>query len=412
MNKIIFYLLIICFASSALGFFSLLPFGGDSLKLYLFDVAALGFVILGSLLLLNSRLKIELSWFSVVNISFLFLASLSLFVNAVNLNTNQLLVSSSYLVRLGIYYLLALIAYTYFKHYKDLVPKVQVLMLASVLFVSLAGFVQLVVLPDFRLLPKEQGWDPHINRLASTFFDPNFTGGFIVLGLSLGLFKLYNSKELNVILLAYVFITALALILTFSRSSWFMFSIVILILGVFKSRKLLVLTLILAFLTYYLIPRAQTRLSGITDPADSAAYRLISWTNAIELSQKNLVFGVGYNAYRYAQEAGGYFSYKDETGGNSGAGADSSLLLVLATTGVIGFFVFAMGYGSLIYSSFINWRRTNNYISGALFASLVSLLGHSQFVNSIFYPQFLLWFAVLIALEGASFSQKTKLTSS
>ncbi len=371
-------------------------------KIYIFDVASGVYGLVGLLLLLNSEKRILLPKYFIFMMLFTGIAFISLLLKAELLSTQQFANSGFYLVRLVIYYLVSFITFNIFGDdmtYRDRIIKI---MLTSAAFVCLAGFIQLFLIPDFRVLPVEQGWDPHINRLASTFFDPNFAGGYIVLGLVLVFSMLSEIKDakakVQVLGLASLFITSL--IATFSRSSWLMFSFVVLLFGIFKTRKLLIVTLLLMFLTYYLVPRAQTRLSGVTDPSDSAALRITSWKNAMNIAQDNAFTGVGFNAYRYAQYEYGFFDYKDESGGNAGSGADSSLLLVLATTGIPGLVIFSLQYVVLVWHGVAGWlKNKNSYMSSALVISIVAILVHSQFVNSIFYPQFLLWMSILYALS-------------
>ena len=99
----------------------------------------------------------------------------------------------------------------------------------SSVILSILGFVQLILFPDFSFM-SQYGWDPHQGRLLSTWYDPNFLGGF--LGLSgvvilsrvlvfLKENKFWNNK--NIILLSSWIIGLVivfgALMLTYSRSA-------------------------------------------------------------------------------------------------------------------------------------------------------------------------------------------------
>ena len=70
-----------------------------------------------------------------------------------------------------------------------------------------------------------EGWDPHIGRLLSTWFDPNFIGGFLgfILSITIAL-GLYYWKEkrtkLALVLGIIGFIGLIALYLTYSRSGY------------------------------------------------------------------------------------------------------------------------------------------------------------------------------------------------
>jgi O-antigen ligase len=276
----------------------------------------------------------------------------------------------------------------------DMLEKATVIksLLLSGVFLSLAGFIQLMVLPDFTVLDPALGWDPHKNRLASTFFDPNFTGGYLSLVL-IYIFlmkdelttKFFQKKSLR-----FFFLLILAAIfLTYSRSTWGMLGIAILLYGWKHSGKIVLLAIFVAFLAYFAVPRIQTRVSGITDPADSAHFRLISWKNTLDIAKDNLVMGVGYNAFKQAQIEYGYLA-PDARKEHSATGSDSSILLVLATTGVFGFVIFFVGY----FLPFLSKKRWHY----AVF--LLPLFLQTQFINALFYPQIMfLWLLALVTIE-------------
>ena len=123
-----------------------------------------------------------------------------------------------------------------------------------------------------------------------------------------------------------------------------MFAVSIFLFGIIRSRKLLFLSLIVGFLAYFMIPRIQTRVAGITDPDDSAKLRFVSWERTFTIAKDHLLLGVGFNNFRSTQEDYGFFDYNIPEGGRAGAGSDSSLLLILATTGLIGFVLYTVFY--------------------------------------------------------------------
>jgi O-antigen ligase len=170
-----------------------------------------------------------------------------------------------------------------------------------------------------------------------------------------------------------------------------MFGVVVLVYGLLRSRKLLLLAGLIAFLAYFAVPRIQTRISGVTDPADSASYRLVSWQHTLEIIKDNILLGVGFNTYRYAQVEYGFIKSGD-LGGNSGAGSDASLLLVFATTGIIGFSVFIFG---MFYPIF-NTSFSNSFILSVV----LGLILESTFINSLFYPQILFIMVMIFAMSS------------
>jgi len=189
-----------------------------------------------------------------------------------------------------------------------------------------------------------------------------------------------------------------ALILTFSRSAWLVFAVSMGVMGVLKSKKLLVVALAAFLAAYALVPRVQTRVAGGVDPDDSARARITSWRDTFEIVRDKPLMGVGFNTFRYAQERYGLFDFKDPLGGRAGAGADSSLLLVLATTGAVGLVAFLlMGFKAL----WPVWLDFSNPTSLAVLAGFAGLLAGSNFINSLFYPWIMIWMWVMLALAGS-----------
>jgi O-antigen ligase len=246
----------------------------------------------------------------------------------------------------------------------------------------------LIILPDFTVLDPSLGWDPHKNRLASTFFDPNFVGAYFVISVAILLERIFpdkgikNNSKVGFYNYFSLIIIVVGLILTFSRSAWGMLGIVVLFYGIFRSRLLLLIAFFTAFMAYFAIPRVQTRISGTTDPADSASLRIVSWGNTAKIIKDNFWTGIGFNTFRYAQEDYGFLT-PDQDEMHSGAGSDSSLLFVFATTGVFGFLLYL---SSFLFPLYDVWRK--RYLGWLVIISvLIGLLMESQFINSLFYPQ-------------------------
>lgn len=376
----------ICLFLLSLG--QLVAFGrGEGGAFYLFDLFIFLFAIIGIIYFLIGRKKFIFPKNSVFLLFFILIGTTSLLLHLTTLDSLEFGFSIFYLIRFVLYFIASLVVYN--MHSSSLISMMEFKnsLYLSALLISVLGFLQLIILPDFTVLDPSLGWDPHKNRLASTFFDPNFTGGYLalILGLFLG-DLLVDREKLSIKQVLFFFVIPLcALLLTFSRSSWGMFATIVFVIGMFKNRKIIFIALVLAFLTYFAVPRVQTRITGTTDPADSAAFRLVSWSNAFEIIKDNVFLGVGFNTYRYAQKDYSFFEV-GSLGGNSGSGADSSLMLVFATTGILGFLFFTAYFLSPILE----------FKSATLIAIFLGLFLHSQFVNSLFYPQILfLWLSLL-----------------
>lgn len=320
------------------------------------------------------------------------------------LNLKEWIISGLYLMRFVLYASLFVVVYDIIRENKRpyiLVRNITNLLILSGVLLSLLGFLQLIIFPDFSQLDPSLGWDPHHNRLLSTFFDPNFLAAYLVLTLTLIItLFLYAAYPMPKFLLILNFLTVfVALVLTFSRSGYLMFAVTAAVIGVLKSRKLIVLALILSLTAYLLVPRVQTRIAGGVDPDDSARFRFESWKRTLVIIKDYPLTGVGFNAYRYAQARYGFFSFEEPLGGHSGAGSDSSLLFVFVTTGIFGLLSYLLLLLKISWESFKNL----NAWSLAMLAGLLGLLVESNFINSLFYPWIMIWFWVV---TGVIFARK------
>ena len=386
------------FVLLSLGQFVNLKFIGlTSNSFYLFDFYIIMQALFGVIYLAAHFKRVPISYTTISLILFTVFALITLGINNVINNYDDLSSQAFYLVRWASYLIVSFFISVLVQNKKLQLNFIYKVIVLSAFALTCIGFIQLFILPDFTVLDPIYGWDPHKGRLASTFFDPNFAAAYIniSLGILLGLFYYQNYEVFSKkILLIQFVVLCIGLFLTFSRSGWGMFVVILGIYGLLKYRWLLLFSFLLAFFAYFAIPRVQTRLSGIADPSDSAHFRLISWSNAVEVFKSSPVIGVGFNSYRQAQKNFNFISPGKE-GGNSGAGTDSSLLFVLATTGISGLSIFILG----ILTSFI--RSVNRFKVGGLIplVILVSLILESNFINSLFYPQIMFTWLIFAQVE-------------
>lgn len=376
-TRLLLYILIL---SLPLGQFGRIPVGFEGVNFYIHDLIVPVLVFYWLIYSLAAKsLKIPKFYFYVL--AFIAIAFISLINGKRWTSDFEFLVSAFYFLRWVLYSLVFLVVAGITKDKKT----VEKYILISGLLLAIVGFVQLVILPDLSTLDRSLGWDPHKNRLVSSFFDPNFTGAYLVMGFTLALALRRFS---------FVTIFSIGILLTFSRSTWLMTSIVIATYGLLKSRKLLLVSLLVAASAYYFVPRVQTRISGATDPADSAHFRIISWKNTWDIAKDNLLTGVGFNSFRYAQKRYGFFTdFDNPSGGRAGAGSDSSILFVLATTGILGLVSYL-----LIYLKVLKDSLKDNILLTSL---IPALLIESQFINSMFFPQIMILFWILVGLKYA-----------
>ncbi|KKR09648.1 MAG: hypothetical protein UT37_C0014G0007 [Parcubacteria group bacterium GW2011_GWA2_39_18] len=307
------------------------------------------------------------------------------------------------------------------------------LVLGSGIILSILGFIQLIIFPDFSSMVPE-GWDPHIGRLLSTWFDPNLLGGlFAFLALLIITQMLFEKIKFWHIASLSIFITAL--LLTFSRSSLvaFVFGFfVIIILTIKRSWWMLGLGIGILIIAFLASPRIQERVGGILTIDVTAQKRVESWNNVLVLARDNPLFGTGFNTLRYVQFEEGLITNPEE---HSAGGSDSSFLTILATTGIFGLLAFLWLWLSALFVSWKLFKRveftpheTEGFRAGAeencvnpsdyyfnsalglgIIGGLASLFVHSQFVNSLLYPHVLVAVWMLLGVAAWIHNKQTQI---
>lgn len=325
----------------------------------------------------------------VVTTFFLFtiVATVSTVMAANKFGASLIISSSLFLIRFIAYFLVSQIIINIVK--KNEIEKwLNIFIICGVTF-TLFGFAQLVTIPDISFLVP-LGWDPHQKRIVSALIDPNFTGALLAILASIASSLYLYKKKAIYLVVAIIFFSGI--VFTFSRSSYLALLVSLVVLGLFKSPKFLAGTSLIFLLVVTLNNQARERIIGAITLDETAKARLESYSRAITIFKNNPILGVGFNTYRYAQDQYGFFTIDAPLGGHSGSGSDSSLLLVAATTGVVGFATFTFFIIAIIRS--ISLQIKSNFLHLGTTAAFLALLIHSQFVNSLFFPQIMLpiWF--------------------
>jgi len=295
----------------------------------------------------------------------------------------------------GIFYLIRLISYTYFLNYvwnfvkSNLINKrliINSLILATVAS-AFFGWIQFFMFPDIKPF-FVYGWDMHLFRLVGTFLDPTFLGLIIVFGLILSINRLIETKN-NRYLLIIIFLL-ISLAFTYSRASYLAFLGAMVLIAFVKNRyRKLFLWVVGLLLIVLMLPTAKNHSIELTRTFSITA-KFDNYQDAIEIFKKFPVFGVGYNNFCYARNK---FIGFESFSSHACSGSDSSLLLILATCGVVGFIIFI----STVLKVF-GFLRGNlmNYFTGPI---LVALFVHSLFSNSLFFPWILGFVIILLAVN-------------
>ena len=249
-------------------------------------------------------------------------------------------------------YFLRFVSYTsfYFAFRTEGVRKyARYLLLAAVLFLGL-GLLQYFFLPDIRFLAY-LGFDDHYYRLIGSFLDPNFSG------LILAVLVILSPWPLLVIPL-------IALVLTFSRASFLSLAVGLIYLSLTNRRLKLLLTLLLLGLFLYLVPKPFGEGVNLWRTF-SIVSRVENQKNALLLFTQKPIFGHGFSPLK----------------------VDNSFIFVLATTGIVGFIAFVTFLKKV-------WLMTADPLART---SILVILVHSLFNNSLFYSWILALFFLLIS---------------
>jgi len=334
--------------------------------------------------------------------AFILTAAFSLILSFPYRQNRELKIAGLYLLRWivysGIYFVLRDLS-------KEKVPNFDIrisnLLIASGIVAAILGLAQYVFLPDIRSLAINH-WDPHYYRVVGTYLDPGYTGMIYVLTLILIIIKLGKKNMTNCSLannlsmkkfglVIWGILTYVALALTYARSAYLAYLIGMGVIAWYKkSVKFFFTVLLIGVLTVFLLPRPGGE--GVKLERQSTIWaRINNWRQSLQVGFDHPLFGAGFNTYRYVQRDYGFLDQKNWQKTHAGAGADSSLLFLFATTGVAGL----MSYIYLMVKIFNLGLRNK---SPVIVSSLMALLGHSFFNNSLFYAWIIIWGWMLLAI--------------
>lgn len=400
--KILFTILLFMFPLGEITRFSL----GSGISFSLNDVAVLIFTIFGLIYFFVKKENFKKSELLLPILFFSVAAFISIVLNSYWLKPSEMIVSSLYIVRwlayAGIYFIVTRFEINFKK-------KILNYMIIAGLIFCLIGYIQYFFYQNLRNL-YYLGWDDHLYRMFSSFFDPNFTGAFLVLYLLLissFLFKSIVKKQRKKIMFFSLLsvITTIAIFLTYSRSALIMFVITFFTFFVVKTNKKWAIgfVIIVLFLILMIAPSVYKTENTNYFRVASTLARIESVNNALIIIRDNPLFGIGFNAYRYAQIK---YSFREGEGAmvsHADSGTDNSFLFVFATSGIIGFLFYIYLISKIIRRSFSSFKYKKNeftqFISLIVFCSVIGIVFNSFFVNSLFFPFIMEWIWIIVGLK-------------
>lgn len=305
---------------------------------------------------------------------FLIFTTFSWIVSVFIFNQIEALYGLLYLVRLAAYFYFFLLVYGFAKKTVD-----KQLLLNSLLTVSVVsaifGWIQYFTFPDLKPF-FVWGWDEHLFRLVGTFLDPTFLGLIIVFGILISIFR---KKWL------FVFFLIISLAFTYSRASYlaFLAGVGYLFFTKINIKYVFYSVLILVGLIFFLPTTKNHSIEFFR--SFSAIARIENYQSTLKIFQHSPIFGIGYDNLCIANQK--YIAPQDFSS-HACSGSDSSLLFILATTGVVGLF-------SFLHLITKVWKNSNNIFR----VLLAALLIHSIFSNSLFYPWVMGYLIILLAIS-------------
>ena len=388
--KLLFVLTILGIALGQLGAIPL----GNNMTLYVHDVflaALLVFAVFTKQIKVQGALLVPIRFFFSI-------AIVSLAVNASSFAMTELGVSSLYLWRWILY------SGLYFVALEPVISWKQWLRWTywSGVLVAGLGLFQYVYYPYLRNL-SYLGWDPHLYRVFSTFLDPNYLSLYLVLTLFLGMY-LYD-RTVRFVYMFGQLVTFVALLLTYSRSGF-----IALLVGVFVyallQRKLKVVVIGTVVFAALLLVLPKTDGEGVKLFRTVSTFaRIGNWQRGFILIQESPIFGFGFNTVRYVQQRRGWVDAESIIPSKAGAGLDDSFQFLWATTGIVGLLSYLwilVSMGKIFVRLLGNGKTRVLGVIGI--SALLSTIVHSQFINSLFYPQILAWWWIVSAALERSFT--------
>ncbi len=345
--------------------------------------------------------KARVKW---IFFAFPFVALISLLVNFYWLTVQEFAVSAFYLIRWISYFVLLFAVLDTDQKFKKTINKLMLIDGAIIVFV---GYLQYFFFNSLKPL-WYLGWDEHLNRMFTVFFDPNYAGSFFVLYLIFLTGNLFTelksknyknlfTKKSRIINIILIIGTLGALSLTFSRSALLMFITSAFVFFVMiKMRGLIAAAFgLLIFYVIIISPKFYDENMNLFRAASSLA-RVANYEKALIIIRDHPVIGVGFNTYRYTKELYGFDYGWVKAPSHSDAGIENSFLFVTATTGGIGLLSYLLIWYKLVFRSNSENKKKMDYKSAVIRASATGLFVNALFINSLFYAPIMLWVWLLI----------------
>jgi O-antigen ligase len=193
------------------------------------------------------------------------------------------------------------------------------------------------------------------NRVFGTFAHPNLLAFYLILALALCFVVYLVSDKNKVTVTLYGLAAALyliTLVFTYTRSAWLGLLLVIILLGITRYRKFLIITLLVLLISYFSISQINSRVQSFTsnDPSSSIAWRIQLWQDSFGyvMNRPFLGYGIGTSNEVVLNNRGDLAGSSDE---------HDDYLRMAIDTGILGLSAFLILIFNLLKSLFNIYRR-------------------------------------------------------
>lgn len=318
----------------------------------------------------------------------IFIIISSFVFSALIFNPGEMLSGLLYLIRLVSYFAFYLLVFFLSESQKSKTILLKT-MFYSIFAFMILGIIQYIYFYDLRDLIY-MGWDDHYYRFTSTLLDPGFAASELIIGLIILLRSEIVKQKLLKYLSVSIFILSIAL--TYSRAGYL--SLIAVCFYIFaKKRRLLFWLSILFMLVILLLPKPKS--SGVELARTfSIISRINNYENTLKIYTSYPLFGIGFNNICQYKTS---YSKSDNYFSHSCSGSDSSIFLLLATTGTVGTIVFI----NCLYN-------VGRYLKNDPYEILLKTVFLSIIVGSFFNN--LLFYNFCMALLSVSFGLTRKIS--
>lgn len=282
-------------------------------------------------------------------------------------------IASLYLIRMALYILFGIYLFFLLQKKRIVHSHLYNLMYTFSILLLVISTMQYIFYPNFWGL-YALGWDPHMYRASAAYLDV-----FVAAALYGMLSLFWFSKKHRVLSMLFF----VALIFSFSRSAYIAFAMSALYLFVTQKKwKELFIFISLFVVFLVLVPKPFGEGVNLLRTS-SINSRILDYKLGFTVWQRKPLFGFGYNRIRFAKEQLDLIAVDDRS--HSLSSFHSSFLIVLVTTGIVGFVSFL----ALLYALVQKYPSIRIY--------LVFLLSMSLFDNVFLYALVMLPFIFIAA---------------